>query len=121
MGLQNKENAISTVCARHGWGEPRLPGRWPKQLLLLPGSGRRDPPLPGLSIDTRFVRRILVFERMVCLASQTRSGLRAQDLLQRRDGAGVLWLGAQPTYGMFSHTPVRIFERHPDEQADEIS
>ncbi len=44
------------------------------QRLLSSGSGRRDPPLPGLSIDTHFVRRILAFERVVSLASQVRIG-----------------------------------------------
>jgi hypothetical protein len=37
--------------------------------LLFSGSGRRDTPLPGLFIDTRFVSRILVFERMVSLTA----------------------------------------------------
>ncbi len=49
--------------------------------LLLFASGRRDPPLPGLSIDTRFVSRILVFERMVSLTSQVCIGFGVQDLL----------------------------------------
>lgn len=86
----------------------QLLGRVPGQLLLLPGSGRRDPPLPGLSIYTRPVVRILVFQRVVSVSSQTRIGFAAQYLLQRRYGAGVLRLVAQPTYGILSHTPIRL-------------
>ncbi len=89
--------------------------------LLLCASGRRDPPLPGLSIDTRFVSRILMFERMVSLTSQVCIGFGAQDLLQSRDSTGIRWMGAQPTDGFLSHMFIGIFERYLDEQADEIS
>ncbi len=89
--------------------------------LLFSTSGRRDPPLPGLSIDTRFVSRILAFERMVSLTSQVCIGFGAQDLLQSRDSACNLWLGAQPTDGFLSYVFIGIFERYLDEQADEIS
>ena len=89
--------------------------------LLLSASGRRDPPLPGLSINTRFVSRILVYERMVSLTSQVCIGFGAQDLLQSRDSASIRWMGAQPTDSFLSHMFIGIFERHLNEQADEIS
>jgi hypothetical protein len=62
--------------------------------LLLSAACRRNPLLPGLSIDTRFVSRILVFERMVSLTSQVCIGFGAQDLLQSSDSACILWMGA---------------------------
>jgi len=94
--------------AAHAFFKEQFPLSSLKLLLLLPGFGRRDPPLPCLSIHQRPVVRIMVFERMVCVTSQTRIGFGAQDLLQRRCGAGVLRLAAQPTYGMLSHTPIRV-------------
>ena len=80
----------------------------PKQPLLLPSSARRDAPFPGLSIYTRFVVRILGFERVVCGSSQMRIGFGAENLLQRSYSAGVLWLGTQPADGTLSYTPIRV-------------
>ena len=57
--------------------------------MLLPGPGRRDPPLPGLGIYTRPVVRILVFEHVVSVCSQTRISFIAQYFLQCRYSAGV--------------------------------
>jgi hypothetical protein len=45
---------------------------------------------------------------MVCLSSQTRIDFGAQYLLQRRYGAGVLRLVAQPAYCILSHTPIGV-------------
>jgi hypothetical protein len=85
-------------------------------------SGRRDPPVPGLVIEPRFVSRVLVFERMVSLTAQAFIGFGAHDVLQRRDRAGIAWLGAPPQHcnGLGSHMLVRILQRHLDEQADQI-
>jgi len=93
--------------AAHAFFKEQFPLSLPK-LLPLPGFGRRDPTLPCLSVHQRPVVWIMVFERMVCVTSQTRIGFGAQDLLQRRCGAGVLRLAAQPTYGKLSHTPIRV-------------
>ncbi len=76
--------------------------------MLLAGSGRSYPLLPGLFIDGRFVVGILVFERVVCFSSQTCVGFGAQYLLQRRYGADVPRLVTQPAYGMLSHTSIRV-------------
>ena len=93
------------------------PGR-----LLFSASGRRDPPLPGLFIDARLVGRVLVFERLVSLTAQAGIGFGAHDVLQCRDGAGILRLGVQqPSNGLRSHMPVRILQRHLDEQANQVS
>ena len=92
----------------------------PTQPLLSPFSARRDPPFPGLSIDTRFVIRVLGFERVVCGSSHSWIGFGAQDLLQRSNSAGVPWLGTQPTDGFLSHPSIGIALRHLDEETNEI-
>ncbi len=99
----------------------RLLSRLPKQWLLFSGSGRRNSLLSGLSIDSRFVVGVLVFERMVCLAPQALVGLCAQDLLQSSDSAGVPWLGTQPIDGFLAHPSIGIALCHLDEQTNEIS
>jgi hypothetical protein len=48
-------------------------------------------------------------------------GFGTQDLLQRRDSAGIPWLGDQTTDGFLSHLPVGIALRHLDEESNEIS
>lgn len=75
-------------------------------MLRLPGAGRRDPSFPGLGIDTRFVERILLFERVVLLAAYVRIDFGVQHLLQNRDRAGVPWLGAQPTDGFLPYLSI---------------
>ena len=93
----------------------------PKQRLLFSCFGQSYPLFPGFFIDNRFVGRVLVFERIVSLASQVCIGFDAQDLLQRRDSTGVPWLRAQSTDGFPSHTSIGIFERHLDEQTNKVS
>ena len=57
------------------------------------------------------------------LTAQARIGFGAHDVFQRRDRAGIPWLGAppQPCNGLRSHMLSRILQRHLDEQADEVS
>jgi hypothetical protein len=77
-------------------------------LSILPCSDCRDPLFPGLSIYTRRVIGILVFECVVRLSSQTQISFGAQYLLQSRDGTDVPPLVAQPTYGLLSHASIRV-------------
>ena len=99
----------------------RLLERVPTQPLPSPFSACLNPPFLGLRIDTRFVMRVLGFERAVCGSSHIWMGFGAQDLLQCRDSAGVPWLGAQPTDGFLSHLSVGIALHHLDEETNEIS
>jgi len=90
------------------------------QPLLSPFSARRDPPFPGLSIDTRFVTWVLGFERVVRGSSHIGMGLGTQDLLQRSNRAGVPWLGAQPSDGLLSHPSMGIALRYLDQEPNQI-
>jgi len=66
--------------------------------LLFSGSGRRDPPLHGLFIDTRLVSWILVLECMVSPAAHVCIGFGTQDLLQSSNGTGIWWMVLTPVY-----------------------
>ena len=63
-----------------------------------------NPPLPGIRIESRLVVGILMFECVMCQASQTRIGFRTQDLLQRRYGTCVLREAPQPPESVQSRT-----------------